>query len=430
MKIIKSILLVVLLAPLSSFAQLYFQDDFSSSNWKRNYEVSHEKNFVHTRSGCYSGSCIEITVNKDSHYGGSAKYKLQQNLGFEPEELYAEYRVNYDQSMTEYGGKAPGFDGTYGVAGWGNRPGYGTKGWSARGTVKAEGLSYVRNSFYVYHTNTGNNGKTWGDARWWDSGGNMQHDRWYHVKQYVKLNTPGKNNGVLRAWVDGKKVFDRSDFNFRKVSSLKIYAYWFNYYNGGRDEAKRTGKVLIDDFKLYGPNGSGPTGGNTGGSGGDDGGAQPTTPAVDQCNSTPDCRNIFGSAASDCANSRSRESVCMCGSQPCAAPKPIPEPTPEPTPRPPAPAPIGDQCDSTSECRATFGNKATDCKNSAANNSVCMCGSGPCIAPLPPTPPPAPPVIDACDSTNECRAEFGNRATDCRNSKADTSVCMCGRSPC
>ncbi|WP_370979811.1 carbohydrate-binding protein [Agaribacterium sp. ZY112] len=238
-------------------AQMYYSDDFSSASWKDNYDMTASQNFKHVNSGCYSGSCIQVTVLKDSHYGGSAKYKLKENLGFEPEEMYAEYRVKYNDSMKLYGGKAPGFDGTYGEAGWGNRPGYGTKGWSARGTLKAEGRSDVRNSFYIYHTDTGNNGKTWGDARWWNDDGNMDFNRWYHVKQYVKLNTPGQSNGILRAWVDGVKVFEKTNFNFRTTSDLKIYAYWINYYNGGSDEAKATGTLLIDDLRLYGANGPG-----------------------------------------------------------------------------------------------------------------------------------------------------------------------------
>lgn len=237
-------------------SQTYWTDNFDNSNWKKNYDIGPGgNNFKFLPNGGYSKGGVQITVQKGSHYGGSFKWMLKENLGFEPEELYAEYRVKYDKSMDKFGGKAPGFDGTYGKAGWGNRPGKGVNGWSARGTLRTAGRSTVRNSFYVYHTNTGNNGKTWGDAVWWNKGGDMDYSKWYHVKQYVKLNTPGKSNGILKAWVNGKLVFERSNWNFRKVSDLKIYAYWFNYYNGGRDTAKKTGTLIVDDFKLYGPKG-------------------------------------------------------------------------------------------------------------------------------------------------------------------------------
>ncbi len=39
--------------------------------------------------------------------------------------------------------------------------------------------------------------------------------------------------------------------------------------------------------------------------------------------------------------------------------------------------PVADQCNNTGECRAQWSN-ATDCKNSLANNSVCLCGANRC----------------------------------------------------
>lgn len=41
--------------------------------------------------------------------------------------------------------------------------------------------------------------------------------------------------------------------------------------------------------------------------------------AADQCNTTAQCRAIYGSGATDCKDSRSQQSVCMCGSERCDA---------------------------------------------------------------------------------------------------------------
>lgn len=76
---------------------------------------------------------------------------------------------------------------------------------------------------------------------------------------------------------------------------------------------------------------------------------------------------------------------------------PTPEPTPSPESSPePSPLPI-DQCDTTAQCRVLFGDTATDCKNSQSENSICMCGAEPCSNPLAsptptiePTPEPTP----------------------------------------
>lgn len=41
--------------------------------------------------------------------------------------------------------------------------------------------------------------------------------------------------------------------------------------------------------------------------------------AVDQCNNTSQCKNIFGSSATDCKDSRSNSSICFCGNSQCDA---------------------------------------------------------------------------------------------------------------
>ena len=112
--------------------------------------------------------------------------------------------------------------------------------------------------------------------------------------------------------------------------------------------------------------------------------------AADQCDTTAQCQTLFGNSATDCANSRTDNSVCMCGSSACSN---RPPPTPTPLPTAPPINPGADQCDTTAQCKSLFGNGATDCANSRSNNSVCMCGSSPCNNNPIATPRPTPSVI-------------------------------------
>ena len=269
-----------------SYSQtILWEDDFSSSNYIDNYDTNYPQNFTHIPDGGQDGTgCVEMKVVKDTHYGGSLRWMMKENLGYEPTEVYAEYSVRYDEScgplIANYGGKGPGFSGTYDKAGWGNRPGYGVNGWSARGMVSAK-TGYLSNGFYVYHTYTNydapyvegttdyrnerpveyevsNPGSqphadtdTWGSGMGWGDDGNFQYNTWYNVKQYVKMNDIGKNNGILKAWVNGNLVLNIDDICFRTVDELKIYCYWFNYYNGGSAVAKDNCTIQIDNFKLY-----------------------------------------------------------------------------------------------------------------------------------------------------------------------------------
>ena len=51
----------------------------------------------------------------------------------------------------------------------------------------------------------------YGDIWVWQNGyrGFLEKNRWYSIEQYLKLNTPGENDGVLRAWVDGRLAFEK-----------------------------------------------------------------------------------------------------------------------------------------------------------------------------------------------------------------------------
>ncbi len=75
--------------------------------------------------------------------------------------------------------------------------------------------------------------------------------------------------------------------------------------------------------------------------------------AVDECNTTQQCKDIYGEQATDCLNSQSAMSVCFCDDTPCRdlvepQPEPEPEPQPEPEPNPtPNPRPRADQASTT-----------------------------------------------------------------------------------
>ncbi len=73
-------------------------------------------------------------------------------------------------------------------------------------------------------------------------------------------------------------------------------------------------------------------------------------PSFDECNSTRECRDMYGAHATDCMNSKRNDSVCLCGTNACsempfpepsALPTPTPVPTPTTTPAPtPTPTPM------------------------------------------------------------------------------------------
>jgi FG-GAP-like repeat len=49
-----------------------------------------------------------------------------------------------------------------------------------------------------------------------------QRDRWYCVELMVRANTPGRNDGEVKYWIDGQLAGDFPDLNVRSLSTLKL----------------------------------------------------------------------------------------------------------------------------------------------------------------------------------------------------------------
>lgn len=196
------------------------------------------------------GRALKVQVEKGGHYGLSLTFPFKKRLGSEPEEIYFRYYLRFADDWTpRRGGKLPGFGGTYGRAGWGGRPVDGTDGWSARGLFEGQKDGRTPIGFYCYHMDMkGRYGSNWVWDR--DDLGFLENNRWYCVEQYVKLNTPGQPDGVLRGWVDGRLAFEKTDVRFRAVDTLKIEAVWINVYLGGTWTAERDHHLYLDEIAI------------------------------------------------------------------------------------------------------------------------------------------------------------------------------------
>lgn len=204
-----------------------------------------------------SGRALRVTLKRGTNLGLDLSYAFRSHRLPEPEEIYFRYylRLADDWNPSVEGGKLPGLAGTYGQAGWGMRKTDGYNGWSLRGDFSARppnapsvsGLTAVGS--YAYHADIEDAaGEHWA----WSDGpaGVLVNNRWYCIEQYVKLNTPGERNGILRAWVDGRRVLERSDVRFRHVAALKIERVWLNVYHGGSLPAPRDMSLYIDNMVI------------------------------------------------------------------------------------------------------------------------------------------------------------------------------------
>jgi hypothetical protein len=244
--------------------EVLFADRFEVSDWMTRWS-SYNKNSTtevvaddaDNRFERLDGKALKVTVQKGKVLGLTAHYRFDQRPEGEPEAMYFRYYLRFGENWnpTLEGGKLPGFSGTYNRGGWGGRKSNGTNGWSARGTFfrwrdHDSPLNNRRGiGSYVYYADMpAIYGSTWG----WNEGptGMLEKNHWYCVEQYVRMNTPGKKDGVLRAWIDGQLAFEKVDMRYRDVPDLKIESLWMNVYHGGTTPAGEDLTLYIDNLVI------------------------------------------------------------------------------------------------------------------------------------------------------------------------------------
>ena len=237
--------------------------DFESAGWAQDWTSGTDSPNIEPVASdpdrlfeSLSGSALRIKVVAGDHYGVGFAFKFKDELGEEPQEIYFRYYLRFadDWEPTDTG-KLPGMSGTYGVAGWGGRPSDGTNGWSARGTFRPRvpasnpfaGDIVIGN--YVYHADMEGQ---YGDVVLWldDCRGVLERNRWYSVEQYLKMNTPGQKDGVIRAWIDGRLAYEATDWRFRTVDHLKIEQVWMDVYHGGAGVPDHDIHLYVDNVVI------------------------------------------------------------------------------------------------------------------------------------------------------------------------------------
>jgi len=204
-----------------------------------------------------AGSALRVTIPRGGSVGLDLRYPLREHHGSEPEELYVRYCLRLAASWTNAsdGGKLPGLAGTYGKAGWGGRRWDGSVGWSMRGHFglpAPEGHAAAGRTMlgsYAYHSRSG----AYGEAiPWAGSGfaGLLEPDRWVCIEQHLRLNTPGRQDGLLEVWVDGRLALSQNALRIRDQPHIRIEQLWMNVFHGGTRTAPRDMHLYIDGVVL------------------------------------------------------------------------------------------------------------------------------------------------------------------------------------
>jgi hypothetical protein len=142
------------------------------------------------------------------------------------DELCLRYEVRFVKPFDFVkGGKLPGlFGGT--EASGGKKPD-GTNGFSTRYMWRAKG----EGELYAYlfgHDDP--YGVSLAKGKW-----RFFPGQWHTLEQRVKLNTPGKKDGILTVWIDRRKILDETNVEYRTDPKLQIEGIFFSTFFGGND---------------------------------------------------------------------------------------------------------------------------------------------------------------------------------------------------
>lgn len=102
----------------------------------------------------------------------------------------------------------------------------------------------------------------------WQRGalGTFERNRWYCIERYIKLNTPTLNDGISRAWVDGKLAYEKTNHRWRDnppyyngtgpsserrvYGDMSVASIWWDWWNGGLTLPAKRVDCFIGDVVI------------------------------------------------------------------------------------------------------------------------------------------------------------------------------------
>lgn len=233
-----------------------WSDGFQTSNWMQHWSFRKNgdwglKNITAraTPSDQFSkvlrvrypaNSASPMVTRKTGAPVGGAQFFA--DLGMQPQNaLRLSYYLRFSKDFNFVkGGKLPGLFG--GTVNDGRKIPDGTNGFSTRYMWRKDGDGEV----YAYLPTSSEHGTSIGRGNW-----RFKPGTWHHVEQEVILNQPGKKDGRIRVWVDGKQVLAEDKLTFRSTDKLKIEGIFFSTFFGGGTPAWATPKDVYVDFADF-----------------------------------------------------------------------------------------------------------------------------------------------------------------------------------
>ncbi len=254
------------LSALERPGDVFFHDEFESTeSLKKYFEVrglreGRAKLTTNAELAHKGNGAIQFTaVARDGRESGAGATAWFGPKGYDRVYFrrYIKFAADYDQgNLNHVGG------GLTGVAG--------TNRWAAMGSagIRPKGDDHFKSAFepwrdwrrypspgYMFLYTYWMDMKRDRDGNYW---GNMlgpaqdervvlQRDKWYCLEHMIQVNDPGKANGELAAWIDGKLYIHYTGFRWRSTPDVKLKRFGIGVYV---HRATQDNTVWYDDVAL------------------------------------------------------------------------------------------------------------------------------------------------------------------------------------
>jgi hypothetical protein len=224
--------------------------------------------------GSYDGGNGAVTVSVwHVLAGGEPPWPPVVHLGYRVQfsDPFEAYRLASPVGGTSGGGKLPGFGGKYNpqtdefdltggqscvatnppsAPGHSSRGGFGpTRMAGPRESLIPIGVftsdidGYARCRCECQYAATQYTSRDW-------AGGLLEPGREYWIEMQIEMNTPGKTDGCVREWVDGRPALEQCGLRWIEDSKYGTTDVWLNGYYGGRGASPIDQFVQFDDVII------------------------------------------------------------------------------------------------------------------------------------------------------------------------------------
>ncbi len=245
--------------------------NYSETKLKNDFTASKLKSIVGMNRASVGNKQLRGFFPKDKILGKDTGFRFERLLKPSNEGVL-EYRVKFESGFQfAKGGKLPGLAGSNtatgrGVFGCNDNRDARKKAFSTRLMWREGGrlIYYPYAPLHSSYKNSSNDipteAKKRGQGR---CGGDLtittlSVNKWYTIKQYIKLNTfnangTPKSNGIVKVWINGKLELSYTDFVLAGIRDVKVNGFAFHTYRGGSTNdwaASKNGYALFDDVKA------------------------------------------------------------------------------------------------------------------------------------------------------------------------------------